>query len=292
MSIAFVSLRWDILGDSVRETALAEKYKKKYSTNIVYYPCGSTVNALLHNHTIIVPLHNKALNNINKKISQWRKLYYMLIAVIVIIRKLPSVESIVYTGSHNIIRKRLVQLIAVIKNAHYKEESFDSAIGFSSSLCVSTTFSLYDELSIFYDKKIITICTESTDPLRCYWWKEYGRLIEKLSGKYEVILLGIDTYQWKRIEEIEPAIHNFVGKLSIQETTQYIAKSDLFIGNDSWLAHIAAAVKTDCIIITIQPTITKEKVFNDSLISQVVITQKPTTQQLLDNVKDLIWRKK
>jgi len=89
------------------------------------------------------------------------------------------------------------------------------------------------------------------------WPREYFRqLILDLNEKYENIIFyifggkdEINTSEFicENLNNIN--ITDFTGKLSISQTTEKIDKCDLFISNDTGLAHIAAARKVNLVVI-------------------------------------------
>ena len=61
-NILLLTLRWNIIWDSLREIALAKKLIKKYNSNNIFYPCWKIIFDLLKNNKYIKPIYIKELN--------------------------------------------------------------------------------------------------------------------------------------------------------------------------------------------------------------------------------------
>lgn len=90
------------------------------------------------------------------------------------------------------------------------------------------------------------------------WPKEcYSNLINELRyhyPMYEFVLLGgIDVIDDAVYIEMTTKAINMVGNLSLHASAKVIAESELYIGNDSGLMHIAAAAKTPVVEISKHP---------------------------------------
>lgn len=97
----------------------------------------------------------------------------------------------------------------------------------------------------------------AASPDRRWSSKKYAELINRLSlefPKHKFILLGagdvVDDATY--ISENTEAV-NLVGELSLYDATKVISESELYIGNDSGLMHIAAAVRTPVVEISKHP---------------------------------------
>lgn len=75
-------------------------------------------------------------------------------------------------------------------------------------------------------------------------WPYFNKLITLLLEKYNDI--EIHTFGGPEdgfyLNYMSERVHNWIGKLSLKETTEMMNKMDLFITNDSGLMHIAAAL--------------------------------------------------
>lgn len=90
------------------------------------------------------------------------------------------------------------------------------------------------------------------------WPKEcYSNLINELCYHYPmhefVLLGGMDVIDDAIYIEIATKAINMVGHLSLHESAKIISESELYIGNDSGLMHIASAVKTPVVEISKHP---------------------------------------
>lgn len=110
----------------------------------------------------------------------------------------------------------------------------------------------------FFDKtdgyKYIAISTGTSERWVSKKWGiyKYYRLIEKILAKnYKVILIGgaLELKDEKYILKSYPNIKSFVNKTNLSDLKSLLASVDLFIGNDSGPAHIAAGVETNTITI-------------------------------------------
>jgi heptosyltransferase-2 len=104
-------------------------------------------------------------------------------------------------------------------------------------------------------KKIIAFSTGSSETWKSKQWgsERYLKLIELLLKKKDVEILLVGTkleledseYIQKRI----PEVINYVDKSNLTQLKNLLNSADVFIGNDSGPAHIAASVGTNTITI-------------------------------------------
>lgn len=105
------------------------------------------------------------------------------------------------------------------------------------------------------NKKIIAISIGSSERWLSKKWglENYSFLITKLLDKnFDVVLVGskLEESESKVIESKQnKKIFNFVNKTSLSDLKNILNEADLFIGNDSGPAHIAAGVGTNTITI-------------------------------------------
>lgn len=109
-------------------------------------------------------------------------------------------------------------------------------------------------LNLETSKKIIAISTGTSARWESKKWflSRYIELIKRLIiNNYEVILIGtsLEVEDSLKIKEKIPDIKSYVDKTNLTELKKLLSEVDLFIGNDSGPAHIAAAVGTDTITI-------------------------------------------
>ena len=97
----------------------------------------------------------------------------------------------------------------------------------------------------------------AASPDRRWSSKKYADLINQLSinfPDYKIILLGaVDVIDDALYISAHTKAVNLVGDLSLYEATKIISESELYIGNDSGLMHIAAAVRTPVVEISKHP---------------------------------------
>ena len=75
-------------------------------------------------------------------------------------------------------------------------------------------------------------------------WPYYKELAKELQKQgYEILLIGghVEAEQFK-LDEWPQGVHNLMGKYTIPETASILEQCNLFIGNDSGPAHMAAAL--------------------------------------------------
>ena len=228
MNILILPLRGNVIGDSIREIALAKKLRKEYKVDHIYYPTGKVVfNLLKHNRIIDRPLYIRELDMLNRKdISKIKKLFFVLKAIFRIYRQTrkKNIGLVVYTGKKYFIRKILARALALLLNAKFKKKGFEEAIGYN----VELEFTKKEEKKIKKylrgnKRKNIAICVEATEEKRRWNIENYKRLINYLLDKdYNVYLLGIDRkYNKVLINEYKNRIIDVVGKLDIREVISH-----------------------------------------------------------------------
>ena len=104
----------------------------------------------------------------------------------------------------------------------------------------------YDSSDLSHSRLVITVhpWAKWETKGRCWPMDRYIELIEKVIQRYEakVIILGSEGEKWVADRIKEKVGSNIVsppGRTTIGETAAIISLSDLFIGNDSGLLHIA-----------------------------------------------------
>jgi len=287
MKIIFLSLRGNIIGDSVREIALAKKYFHDYNLkNKIIYPCGSIIFELLRNNKYLEPVLIKKFNYLTKNISKYKKLFYLLKGFSYLLKLKDKYDFVIYLGNKYFIRKVFAKFYAKLCSAKYKKDCFENAKGYYPELF----FTKKDENRIkkYLPKnnlKTIAINIESKDHERCWKIEKYFQLIKELTKKYNVILLGLDKkYNSVITSNINKNLINLVGKLNINESALIIKNSTLYLGNDSGLIHIAYSLKTPVItILSNIVSITYKKIFNKNTV--VKLLKKPPILIVLKNVE-------
>lgn len=92
----------------------------------------------------------------------------------------------------------------------------------------------------------VAMATGASKSIKCWPRERFGELAVWLTEKYrlKVVLFGLKT---------DPALENvasFLGQTTLRQAAAMFARCVLYIGNDSGLKHIAAAVKTPVIEIS------------------------------------------
>ncbi|MDR0468204.1 MAG: glycosyltransferase family 9 protein [Campylobacteraceae bacterium] len=112
-----------------------------------------------------------------------------------------------------------------------------------------------EKIELFENGKIVAISTGSSKRWLSKRWgvESYNRLVIMLVEKEcNVVLVG-DELSIRDGELIESQnsshIKNFINKTGLNELKNILKSVDLFVGNDSGPAHIAASVGTDTVTI-------------------------------------------
>ena len=111
-----------------------------------------------------------------------------------------------------------------------------------------------DEYGINRDTAFIAVAPQAIAESRRWGSANYAALSEKLIDKFgvKIILLGaVNEYQaGEQIARDSGNIINLCGKTDIEAAAAILSLSRLFIGNDSGLAHLAAAVDTPLVVLS------------------------------------------
>ena len=94
-----------------------------------------------------------------------------------------------------------------------------------------------------FDKPILAICTKSKEIVKNWPKENWEKLVGSVMSKFSVIQLG---------DESEPIFSNvtrFAGNLSMRESAAILSHSDLFVGPDSLLMHIANGLEIPSVIL-------------------------------------------
>lgn len=103
-------------------------------------------------------------------------------------------------------------------------------------------------------KKIITIFPGGTYAFKRWPIINFVRVCKKILEKYKVnfVVVGSENeciLGTKLADEIPDGVFNVVGKTNLMEVAEILRRSDLCVGNDSGITHLAAAVNTPCVTI-------------------------------------------
>lgn len=107
--------------------------------------------------------------------------------------------------------------------------------------------------SIAATKVLIIICLTARWASKCWPEAHFVTLANKLQQQLnaKIILVGApnEAAIIQRIAKAIPDSTNLCGKLKLMEVAALLERSDLFVGNDSALMHMAAATKTKTVAI-------------------------------------------
>lgn len=103
-----------------------------------------------------------------------------------------------------------------------------------------------NEKFLLKNKKILVLGIGANSKHKIWDYENYVYLVKKLEKKFDLIILLGDKHDNKIalefMEKYDKNVLNLCGKLSLIESSAVIKKSLYFIGNDSGLGHIAAAL--------------------------------------------------
>lgn len=92
-------------------------------------------------------------------------------------------------------------------------------------------------------KPLISICTKSKEDVKNWPEQNWRLLVNKLKSNFTIIHLGDDN------EPSFDGVEQFASKLTIRESAAILSKTDLFIGPDSLLMHVANGCNIRSVII-------------------------------------------
>lgn len=93
------------------------------------------------------------------------------------------------------------------------------------------------------DKPILAICTRSKEPVKNWPLENWARLVESALDDFSIIQLG-DISEPKL-----DGVISFAGKSTMRESAAILSHSDLFVGPDSLLMHIANGLEIPSVIL-------------------------------------------
>jgi ADP-heptose:LPS heptosyltransferase len=287
--ILLLTLRWNIIWDSVRELALVEKILEKHKDATIVYPCGSTLFLLFQNIKKFEPLLITEFDSLtNPKYNILKKWLFLIKWFLSICIKVKKINTVYYTWQEYIIRKLLAYILSVIHltKLYHRDLSMVIWTKYTATLQFTNEELVTAKKNIIKNwKKNIALNIESREPARCWAKSNYIKLIKLLENDYNVYLLWMDE---KYNEEITNNCNviNFINKLSIRETALLIKSCDLYLWNDSWIAHIATSVLTDLLmIINKKKSIFIDSIFYEKEKSKVILLEKPSVNMVFNEIK-------
>ncbi len=109
--------------------------------------------------------------------------------------------------------------------------------------------------SLSYDDPYITIAPQAVAESRRWGTENYGRLASRIAESLgiRVVLLGTeaDTAAGDAVKALAPSsVINLCGATDLMSAAAILSFSKLFVGNDSGLAHLAAAVACPVVVLS------------------------------------------
>jgi ADP-heptose:LPS heptosyltransferase len=135
------------------------------------------------------------------------------------------------------------------------------------------------------DKKTIAIFTYATDD-KCYsetWWEEF---YEQLKTKYEDYNI-LEVLPVENISQIGFKAPTFYSK-DIREIGSVIANTEIFIGADSGIMHLASASLTPTVGLFSRPNINMYRPYNNN--SVAINTNTNTTAESIKVINDILGK--
>jgi ADP-heptose:LPS heptosyltransferase len=135
------------------------------------------------------------------------------------------------------------------------------------------------------DKKTIAIFTYATDD-KCYsetWWEEF---YEQLKTKYEDYNI-LEVLPVENISQIGFKAPTFYSK-DIREIGSVIANTEIFIGADSGIMHLASASLTPTVGLFSRPNINMYRPYNNN--SVAINTNTNTTAESIKVINDILCK--
>lgn len=142
----------------------------------------------------------------------------------------------------NLVLKNYFETLSKI-NIGYSERDFKFYIFYN----IETK----ENVSKFFKKKKQYIAIAPMAKWKTKIWWGYDRLVDRLSRKYNIILLG-NSDERKSIDKIKGERKNVIntaGKINLLEIVAIISKSSLLITNDSGIMHLGSGTETPIIAI-------------------------------------------
>jgi len=234
----------NLIGDTILSSGVFDFLMKKYPDAKFTFVIGPTAKPLLLNFKSIERIITIKKTTFNRHwIEILRKCSGNKWDIVVDFRS--SFLSFFLNKNKNYVFKKL-------KNMHHVEQ-LNNSFGFDcSNLYVDTNSKEEKEADEIIDKnnKHLVIFPGGNWQPKIWAVENYNKLIKKLSSNnnsIRFVLVGSDSekmiYYKKIINEInEELVIDLFGK-SLTLTAAYMKKSNLFVGNDSGLMHLAAACK-------------------------------------------------
>lgn len=140
--------------------------------------------------------------------------------------------------------------------------SVDTEIGyvkpklFLSDDDINTGLKLLKDFGVTEGQKFVVIAFRAVGESRRWGIDKYTELTKRIISEYDlkVVLVGLDVDRLDgdkiALAAGESRVSNQAGKTSVRELTSVISQAGMFIGNDSGVAHLAAAVGAPVVVLS------------------------------------------
>lgn len=126
-----------------------------------------------------------------------------------------------------------------------KKNEYEKIIGLINILHINDTkfIASLNEGKLFNceasEGNYIVIAPFTSDMFRNWGIKNFMELINRLSVKYNIVILGSSKDENIPIDKENAGVKNLIGKTTLAEAASLIANAKMFVGNDSGLTHLA-----------------------------------------------------
>jgi len=145
------------------------------------------------------------------------------------------------------------KIVILINTLSGKTPIKETSFFIKQSTISETDRLLSEKYQIIRDDKLLALAPFASNKFKMWPLKNFRNLMEKLYSidNIKVVVLG-DSTEKKNIDFLISGLSrskfiNVSGKFDLPGCASIIKRSNLFIGNDSGLLHIAKATKTPCI---------------------------------------------
>jgi ADP-heptose:LPS heptosyltransferase len=290
-NILILTLRGNVVGDSMRNESIIEKFYSKSSK--IYYAGTPFIKQLFTNNKKLTDyIEIKEFVNLNKKISKLKKVIYLLKGLInlfnVLNLKKINVDEVIVTSSNSFnilfsnlfLRSKRVKKVSFLGRVNFshipskiyfsKNEIVDYSIKFKNVLRTNFVYLQLDASSI---DKALTF--KFIDDLIDFFKKR----------KLTLVIDGMDSYD--KVINNSNYVLNLVKSTTIREAAFLMKKAKLVIVNDSGLSHIAACVAKKILLLTVF-TLNNLMIHSDKFKTKLISLENPSLDEVLKNVKKLI----
>lgn len=153
---------------------------------------------------------------------------------------------------------RLLETAGLIHAAEYEHAEHEKITAVCEIAKSVEWHHLRQELEIEEDEKYIAVATGASHPSRRWPIDFFGKLVEeaKRACSARVFLIGSASERETTLqlqESTSGGIISLAGKTSLTDTVALLAHAQLFVGNDSGPAHVAAGLGTPTLVLSACP---------------------------------------